>query len=100
MRSSSGSKGGGGSSPSPPLAGACGSTLFLGHGLPPSKRIPAAMRRTAAARHTTASFSRKALRSRRVDGLSGRVEDQGREITSHIYELAAKLDEHLRRHAS
>jgi len=43
----------------------------------------------------------------RIDGLSGRidgltfgVEDQGRQLGSQIYELAAKLDDHLRRHAS
>ncbi len=38
--------------------------------------------------------------SGRIDGLTFRVEDQGRQLGSQIYELAAKLDEHLRRHAS
>lgn len=38
--------------------------------------------------------------SGRIDGLTARVEDQGRQLGSQIYELAAKLDEHLRRHAS
>jgi hypothetical protein len=38
--------------------------------------------------------------SGRIDGLTVRVEEQGRHLGSQIYELAAKLDEHLRRHAS
>lgn len=38
--------------------------------------------------------------SGRTDGLTFRVEDQGRQLGSQIFELAAKLDEHLRRHAS
>ena len=38
--------------------------------------------------------------SGRIDGLAGRVEDHGRQLGSQIYEMAAKLDEHLRRHAS
>ena len=38
--------------------------------------------------------------SGRVDTLTARVEDQGRQVTSQIYDLNAKLDEHLRRHAS
>jgi hypothetical protein len=38
--------------------------------------------------------------SGRIDGLTFRVEDQGRQLGSQIYELAAKLDDHLRRHAS
>lgn len=37
--------------------------------------------------------------SGRIDGLTVRVEDQGRQLTSQHFELAAKLDEHLRRHA-
>ena len=38
--------------------------------------------------------------SGRIDDLSGRVEEQGRQLGSQIYEMAAKLDEHLQRHAS
>jgi hypothetical protein len=38
--------------------------------------------------------------SGRVDGLSARVEEQGARLSEHMYELAIKLDEHLRRHAS
>ena len=37
--------------------------------------------------------------SGRIDGLTARVEDQGRQLGSQIYELGAKLDDHLRRHA-
>ena len=37
--------------------------------------------------------------SARIDGLSARVEDHGRDLGNRIYELAGKLDEHLRRHA-
>ena len=38
--------------------------------------------------------------STRMDHLSARVEDQGRELSGQIYQLAQKLDEHLRWHAS
>ena len=36
----------------------------------------------------------------RMDVLSTTVENQGRMLGERIYELATKLDEHLRRHAS
>jgi hypothetical protein len=36
----------------------------------------------------------------RIDGLTVRVEDQGHQLSTQIYELAGKLDDHLRRHAS
>ena len=35
----------------------------------------------------------------RFDGLSTRIERQGRELGAQMYELGVKLDEHLRRHA-
>jgi hypothetical protein len=38
--------------------------------------------------------------STRMDALAARVEDLGRELSDRIYEVAVKLDEHLRRHAS
>lgn len=38
--------------------------------------------------------------SARVDVLAIRVEEQGSQLADRIYELAAKLDDHLRRHAS
>jgi hypothetical protein len=37
--------------------------------------------------------------SGRVDALTVRIEDQGRQLGSQIYEVAAKLDDHLRPHA-
>jgi hypothetical protein len=37
--------------------------------------------------------------SGRMDALAARVEDLGRELSDRIYEVAVKLDEHLRRHA-
>jgi hypothetical protein len=37
--------------------------------------------------------------SGRIDGLSARVEEQGRLLASQIYELGEKLDEHLGGHA-
>lgn len=36
----------------------------------------------------------------RVDSLAVRVEEQGHQLADRIYELALKLDDHLRRHAS
>lgn len=38
--------------------------------------------------------------SGRIDGLTTRVEDQGAQLADAIYEVAGKLDDHLRRHAS
>lgn len=38
--------------------------------------------------------------SSRIDALSTRVEGLGSQLGDRIYELAAKLDDHLRRHAS
>jgi hypothetical protein len=38
--------------------------------------------------------------SSRMDGLSARIEEQGAHLGDRIYELAIKLDDHLRRHAS
>lgn len=38
--------------------------------------------------------------SARIDNLSGRIEDLGRDLGDRIYAVAGKLDEHLRRHAS
>ncbi|MFN2388495.1 MAG: hypothetical protein ABR575_02645 [Actinomycetota bacterium] len=37
--------------------------------------------------------------SGRIDTLTLRVEEQGRQLGSQIYDVAAKLDRHLRRHA-
>jgi hypothetical protein len=51
--------------------------------------------------------SRIDTQSGRMDSLSGRVaalavrvEEQGVQLADRIYELAVKLDDHLRRHAS
>ncbi len=38
--------------------------------------------------------------SARMDALSARVEEQGRQLGEQIYDLAVKLDDHLRWHAS
>lgn len=37
--------------------------------------------------------------SGRLDGLSARIEEQGVHLSERIYELAIKLEDHLRRHA-
>ncbi len=37
--------------------------------------------------------------SARIDALNERVEEQGRQLGNRIYELAVKLDDHLRWHA-
>ncbi|MDP9224413.1 MAG: hypothetical protein M3P18_11285 [Actinomycetota bacterium] len=38
--------------------------------------------------------------SARMDALAVRVEEQGLQLADRIYELAVKLDDHIRRHAS
>jgi hypothetical protein len=37
--------------------------------------------------------------SARIDGLSARIEEQGAQLGERLYELAVKLDDHLRWHA-
>ncbi len=44
--------------------------------------------------------SRMDSMSARIDSLSVRVEEQGAHLADRIYELAVKLDDHLRWHAS
>jgi predicted PurR-regulated permease PerM len=38
--------------------------------------------------------------SARVDALADRVDNQGKQLASQIYALVAKLDDHIRYHAS